>query len=132
MLGFCDGSWGVALHKLVVTARRGAKQCAAVAARVVQRATTGMRSTRRGASVHLDRQCIGHDLARVVEVRQAVDDWDVGVLRELDDVGVCEQPRHHHVVHAREHAGDVLRRLALADADLLAEAHGVSAQAKEA
>mmetsp|Transcript_14614 Transcript_14614/g.29287 ORF Transcript_14614/g.29287 Transcript_14614/m.29287 type:complete len:210 (+) Transcript_14614:408-1037(+) len=78
------------------------------------------------------RQGISHDLARVVEVCQPVDHRHTRVLCQFEYVSVREQARHHEVVHAAQHARDVLRRLAFADPDLLTKAQRVAAQAKEA
>ena len=79
----------------------------------------------------LDGERVGDDLARVVVVGQSIDHGHGRVLRQLEHVRVREEARHDDVVHRGEHAGDVLGRLVLADADLLAEAQGVAAKAEE-
>mmetsp|Transcript_44133 Transcript_44133/g.115982 ORF Transcript_44133/g.115982 Transcript_44133/m.115982 type:complete len:204 (+) Transcript_44133:294-905(+) len=52
----------------------------------------------------LDRQSVGNDLARVVEVCEPIDDRHAGVLGQLKNVRVRVQPRHDHVVHTRDDA----------------------------
>src|SRR5690606_11806269 len=54
------------------------------------------------------------DLARVVLVREPVDDRHPGVLREALDDGLLEGPDHDDVDHAGDDPGDVLDRLAAA------------------
>ena len=65
-----------------------------------------------------DRQKVGHDLARMVEVGQPVDDWYGGVSRQLEQVLVVKKACHDHVVVTAEDACDILSRFALAHVDL--------------
>ena len=66
-----------------------------------------------------DGEIIGHYLAGVVVVGEAIYDWNSRVLRQLEDVGMVEQPRHYQVVVAAEKPRDVLDGFALANADVL-------------
>ena len=75
------------------------------------------------------RERVGHYLARVVVVGQAVDDRRRRVFGEFQDVGVREEARHDDVVVAGDDAGDVLGGLALSELDgVRAEVDGVAAE----
>ncbi len=76
---------------------------------------------------------IVHDLAGVVVVAQADDHRHRGVFGQFQHMAVIEQPGHDNVIVAAHHLGDVLDRLALADADIVgSQVQGVAAQAVEA
>ncbi|VTR64230.1 hypothetical protein DESC_150044 [Desulfosarcina cetonica] len=76
---------------------------------------------------------VGHDLAGVVVVGQAVDYRHAGIFGQLEHVGVVEKPGHDHVVIAGDHPGDVLDRLALADGNVRrSQVKGMAAHAEKA
>jgi hypothetical protein len=60
-------------------------------------------------------QQIGHDLARVRQVGQAVDHRDGGVSRQFLDLGMIVGADHDRVAHAAEHARGIGHRLAAAE-----------------
>ena len=60
---------------------------------------------------------IGHGLAGMVVIGQAVDDGDGGPLGQVEDFLVLEDAGHDSVAHAGEDAGDILGRLAAFEAD---------------
>ena len=66
--------------------------------------------------VLLDREQVGEQLAGVEVVGERVDDRDAGVLGHLLEVALRVGAPHDHRRLAAEHAGDVVHRLAHADA----------------
>ena len=60
---------------------------------------------------------VGHGLAGVGVIGEAVDDGDGGVSGEFEELGVFEDAAHDAVAHAREHASDIGDALAFAQAD---------------
>ena len=81
----------------------------------------------------LDGERVRHDLARVVEVSEPVHHRHRPVRREVQHVLVRKRARHHDVVEPRQHARDVARLLAAAEADVVrTEVDGVPAEQVEA
>ena len=82
-----------------------------------------------GAEVLLDGEDVRHHLARVSEVREAVDHRDRREARQLLDLGMVERADHDPVDVAGKHAGGIRDWLTTADLDVLAgEEQGLAAQ----
>ncbi len=86
---------------------------------VVAVADKGQAAAAQVAEVLADRQKIGHGLARVAEVAQAVDDRHAGMAGELQDVVVREDAGHDRVAISGQDAAHIGDRFALAQADLV-------------
>ena len=75
-----------------------------------------------------DREEVGQRLARMLAERQAVDDRDRGLLRELDDDSMWPGPGHDRIDEPLEVAGDVVDALAGAHDRVLGQVDRVPAE----
>jgi hypothetical protein len=62
---------------------------------------------------------IGHRLAGMAEIAQAVDDRHRRPLGQFDNMGVLKHARHHHLDVARHDTGHIRNRFAFAEADFV-------------
>ena len=69
------------------------------------------------AEFFLNGKGVGHRLAGMVEIAQAVDDRHRGILSQFFDVLVFEDTRHYHIHIAREHTRYIRNRFTFAQTD---------------
>jgi len=80
-----------------------------------------------------DCQQIGKNLARMLIVREGIDDGKIGVVGEIDDVLLGEGTDDHAMDHSAEHTGGVFDGLAAAELDVVGgEEHGKAAEFTDA